>query len=270
MRRTNPALTTLGAILLIVVLPAAGCVSEDTKAAITHPTAVIGSPSPIPTATATASQTPLPTPTATLSPTPTQTPAPTPYGCLRPPDDYTRVSERENILNRRTLAMLEHAQALYGGSHDLVKAITQGSYHAGVEASFGTHDGGGVVDLSMRDLQDWHNILYEDIDAIILALRRAGFAAWVREEDALYEGSPIHIHAVAVGDAELSEAAKRQLAGPEGYFRGYDGMPVDPPQPDPHGGPIVCPWMEALGYRDLRAAATPTPSSSGQLTETEG
>jgi hypothetical protein len=251
--------------LLAAALLAAGCISEDAKAAVTHPTAVIGSPSPSATMTATASQTPLPSPTATPSPTPTQTPTPTPYGCLRPPDDYTRVTVRdEYIVNQRTLAMLEHAQALYGGSHDLVKAITQGSYHPGLDASFGTHDGGGVIDLSVRDLQDWHHILYEDMDAIILALRQAGFAAWVREQDSLYEGSPIHIHAVAVGDAELSEAAERQLAGPEGYFRGYDGLPVDPPQPDPHGGPIVCPWMEALGYRDLRMAATPTPSPDSE------
>jgi hypothetical protein len=251
--------------LLAAALLAAGCVSEDAKAAITHPTTVTGSPSPTATMTATASQTPLPTPTVTPSPTPsptpTQTPVPTPYGCLRPPDDYTQVVERgEYIVNQRTLAMLEHAQELYGGTHDLVKAITQGSYHPGVDASFGTHDGGGVIDLAVRDLQDWHHILYEDMDAIILALRQAGFAAWVREQDSLYEGSPIHIHAVAVGDAELSEAAERQLMGPEGYFRGYDGLPVDPPQADPHGGPIVCPWMEAMGYRDLRMAAAPTLS----------
>jgi hypothetical protein len=253
--------------LLASALLAGGCVSEDAKAAITHPTAVTGSPSPIATMTATttptSTSTPTVTPSPTPSPTPTQIPVPTPYGCLRPPDDYTQVVERgEYIVNQRTLAMLEHAQELYGGSHDLVKAITQGSYHPGMEASFGTHDGGGVVDLAVRDLEDWHHILYEDMDAIILALRRAGFAAWLREQDSLYEGSPIHIHAVAVGDVELSEAAERQLAGPEGYFRGYDGLPVDPPQPDPHGGPIVCPWMEAMGYRDLRLAAAPTATGS--------
>jgi hypothetical protein len=267
--RIRPALTTLSAILLIVVLSAAGCVSADTKAAVIPSPITTATLAPTITPTATATPTSTSTPTATLSPTPsptlTQTPIPTPYGCLRPPDDYTQVVERgEYIVNQRTLAMLEHAQELYGGSHDLVKAITQGSYHPGVDASFGTHDGGGVVDLAVRDLEDWHHILYEDMDAIILALRRAGFAAWVREQDSLYEGSPIHIHAVAVGDAELSEAAERQLTGPEGYFRGYDGLPVDPPQPDPHGGPIVCPWMEAMGYRDLRMAAAPTLSTDSE------
>jgi hypothetical protein len=27
----------------------------------------------------------------------------------------------------------------------------------------------------------------------------------------------------------------------------YDG-----PHPDPHGGPVVCPWMVEMGYTDLR------------------
>ena len=52
-------------------------------------------------------------------------PTATPYGCLRPPDDYTLVVIRDEYeLNQRTLAMLEHAQTLYDGSHDFVKAIT--------------------------------------------------------------------------------------------------------------------------------------------------
>jgi hypothetical protein len=182
-------------------------------------------------------------------------PQPTPYGCLEPSDDYTRVEVNGYEISQRTLSMLEHAQDLYGGDHDLVQAITQGSYHPGVEASFGTHDGGGAVDLAVRDLEDWHTILTDDLDAIILALRQAGFAAWVREEGDLYEDSPIHIHAIAMGDADLSDAAREQLAGPAGYFRGYDGLPVDPPQPDRHDGPVVCPWMLRLGYRDLRMTA---------------
>lgn len=210
-------------------------------------------PLPAPSATL-----PPPTPTATASPTPTATPipspmpSPTPYGCLKPPEDYTRVTYGEHVINRRTEAMLEHAQGLYGGPHDFLLAITQGSYHPGVLASFGTHDGGGAVDLTVRDLQDWHHILYEDLDAIILALRQAGFAAWVRYEGDLSPGSPIHIHAIAIGDAELSPAAREQLTGESGYFRGFDGLPVDPPRPDRHGAPYVCPWMVELGYRDLR------------------
>jgi hypothetical protein len=93
--------------------------------------------------------------------------------------------------------------------------------------------------------------LYEEVDQIIGALRHAGFAAWLRDTDSLYPGSPVHIHAIAIGDAELSQAAQSQLTGPEGYFRGHNGLPEDT-QPDAHGGPILCPWMVEMGYKDLR------------------
>ena len=219
--------------------------------------------SPAPTLAPPPTQTATPLPTAT--PTQTSTPAPTatPYGCLRPPDDYTRVTTTGGfVLNRRTLWMLEYAQELYGGSHDLVRAITQGSYSPGETASFGTHDGGGAVDLSVRDLNDWSHILFDDLDAILLALRQAGFAAWLREPNELYDGSPIHIHAIAIGDAQLSPAAQRQLTGPEGYFRGFNGLPVEPPIPDPYGGPYLCPWMLDMGYADLRPTPQGDPPAS--------
>ena len=181
-----------------------------------------------------------------------------PEGCLRPPDDYTRVQLGWATLNRRTLAMLDQAQRLYreqGGIVDLRQAITQGSYNpGGVAASFGTHDGGGAVDLSVRDYRDW-SILHDEIGLMIEALRIAGFAAWLRDTGELYPNSPIHIHAIAVGDVDLSPAAQRQIDGREGYLRGYNGLPTDddvPPIPDRYGGPIICGWMVADGWDDLR------------------
>lgn len=205
---------------------------------------------PSPTARPTATLAPIPTlaPSPTITPSATPEPSPTPFGCQMPPDDYTLISLGQHVLNQRTLAMLTHAQTLYGGSHDFVRAITQGSYTPGLAASFGTHDGGGALDLSVRNLNDYFDLLTEELPAIIDALRRAGFAAWVREEDELYAGSPIHIHAIAIGDRDLSPAAREQLTGPAAYFRGYDGLPLDPPRPDRYGGPILCPWMETLGY----------------------
>jgi hypothetical protein len=155
-------------------------------------------------------------------------------------------------LNRRTVSMLAHAQQLYGGPIDFLQAVTQGSYTSDLAASFGTHDGGGAVDISVLSQTGARVVMTDELDPMITALRRAGFAAWVRFPDDLYPGSPIHIHAIAIGDAELSPAAADQLTGPAGYFRGYDGLPVDPPQPDRHGGPFLCPWMIDLGYRDLR------------------
>jgi hypothetical protein len=182
-----------------------------------------------------------------------------PVGCLRPPDDYTIVEQDYVQLNLRTLAMLDQAQRIYdeigGGEVNFRQAITQGSYNAGgVSASFGTHDGGGAVDVSVRNPEDWH-VLTDEIAPMIEALRIAGFAAWLRDDGELYPNSPIHIHAIAVGDAELSPAARLQIDGERGYLRGYNGLPEDYaplPVPDLYGGPVICGWLVEDGFPDLR------------------
>ena len=211
-------------------------------------------PSPIPT------QTPVPpTRTATVLPSPTWTAVPTstpePPGCQKPPDDYRRVELNGSILNQRTVTMLINAQELYGGEIRLTGyAITQGSYSTGVSASFGTHDGGGAVDLSVLR-EGTYTVLWDDIDPLLRALRVAGFAAWLRDYGELYADSPIHIHAIAIGDQELSPAAQEQLTGPAGYFRGFSGLPFPEggtPTLDRYGGPILCQWMIELGYYDMR------------------
>jgi hypothetical protein len=177
-----------------------------------------------------------------------------PAGCQKPPDDYTRLEVNGWTLNARTLAMLAHAQELYGGELDLTgHAITQGSYHDNGAASFGTHLGGGAVDLSVLR-RGTYTVLWDDVEPVLQALRLAGFAAWLREYGELYADSPIHIHAIAIGDRELSAPAGAQLTGPAGYFRGYSGLTDDHgfPTADRYGGPILCQWMMELGYEDLR------------------
>lgn len=179
-------------------------------------------------------------------------------GCRKPFDDYTLITVNGHRLNQRTYDMLVYAQSLYGGPIDITNsAITQGSYTNAVEASFGTHAGGGAVDLSVIEPGTFA-VFYDEIEPLIDALRKAGFAAWFRDFNDLYEGSPVHIHAIAIGDRELSLTAREQLAGPFGYFWGYDGLPQDSgiPQRDPHGGPVICDWMLDMGY----PAKTATPS----------
>ncbi len=189
---------------------------------------------------------------------PTRTPVfVEPEGCLEPPDDYTHVTIGNVVLNQRTVAMLEHAQTLYEGPIELTgRHLTQGSYNVGAVAlSFGTHDGGGAVDISVRNIpQDW-SVRYDDIEPLVAALRTAGFAAWYRSES---DGMTPHIHAIAIGDAELSYAASLQIDGRYGYFRGYNGLPQEDgiPIPDAHGGPILCQWMLDSGYADLRGGET--------------
>jgi len=198
----------------------------------------------------------------------TATPFVEPSGCKAPPEDYTRQWVSVGMFNARTLAMLDHAQALYraqGGVIDLRVALTQGSYTGGaLAASFGTHDGGGAVDLSVRSPVSWA-VLDNEIEPLIAALRTAGFAAWLRDTGDLYSDSPIHIHAIAIGDRELSDAARAQIDGTFGYLRGFDGLPRRDgiPRADRHGGPVLCRWMLDLGARDLRAARNPLPTPGG-------
>jgi len=178
--------------------------------------------------------------------------------CLRPPEDYTQTQLGYATFNTRTLAMLDHAQRVYNEAGGEVvnfrQAVTQGSYNAGgVSASFGTHDGGGAVDISVRSYIDW-SILEDEIPAMLDALRVAGFAAWLRDTGELYADSPIHIHAIAVGDEELSDDARAQIDGEYGYLRGYNGLPegYGGPALDIYGGPVVCNWMIDMGFEDMR------------------
>lgn len=222
-------------------------------------------PSAPPRPTASPSQTPPPSPTASLTPI-----APPlalnvadfePAGCRAPVEDYTQVPVNGWTLNQRTLSMLHYAAELYGGPIDIANAaITQGSYSDNGPASFGTHLGGGAVDISVVEKGSVRRVLYTELEALIRALRVAGFAAWVRDYNELSTGSPIHIHAIAIGDKELSEAAQAQLTGTFGYFYGYSGVPQDSgvPVPDRHSGPIVCAWMKALGYAAPTTLAAPT------------
>lgn len=113
-------------------------------------------------------------------------------------------------VNARTRAMLLEAQRLAGRTI----TVTQGSYNpGGVGASAGTHDGGGVVDISIAALsetQRWQ---------LVRALRRVGFAAWYRTPS---QGPwAAHIHAVAIGDTDMSLSARDQVAD---YYVGRNGL----------------------------------------------
>ena len=169
---------------------------------------------------------------------------------MKPPEDYTLITLNGGMrINRRTLAMLQQAAQIYHGEIQITgSAITQGSYHD-EPGGYGTHTGGGVIDLSVMRPGSY-TVLTEDIPLLIHALRRAGFAAWLRLPDELYDGSPIHIHAVAVGDRTLSPAAQAQVTGTDGYFAGFTGNPAPgkKPTPDRYGGPVVCDWMREEGY----------------------
>lgn len=201
------------------------------------------------------------TPDATLVPTLSATQLPEndivvegTQPCQRPPDDLSRVDFKDIVLNTRTLWMLHLANNIYAGRGDPLR-VTQGSYTEGEDLSFGTHGGGGAVDISIRVKSDPSQVLsIDEAGELVRALRLAGFAAWLRLPEDLTPSVPLHIHAIAVGDPTLSPAALQQLVGPEGYFRGLDGVPSEfgGPRQDRYGGPVLCDWMIEMGFTNLR------------------
>ncbi|MEV4006413.1 peptidoglycan-binding protein [Actinomadura sp. NPDC049753] len=121
-----------------------------------------------------------------------------------------RVSADGAVINTRTRNMLAEAERLLG--RDLV--LDQGSYNPGGDpTSAGTHDGGGVVDVSVKGMDSATRT------AVARALRRVGFAAWVRSPA---QGDwPWHIHAAAISDTDLSSQAQHQTGD---YYLGLDGL----------------------------------------------
>jgi hypothetical protein len=112
------------------------------------------------------------------------------------------------VLNKRTADMLHRAEQRLGYG----LTVTQGSYNrGGVVQSAGTHDGGGALDLSVRNLRN--------INEVVKTLREVGFAAWHRLPS---QGPWVeHIHAIAIGDPELSSGAASQVR----YYKdGLNGL----------------------------------------------
>ncbi|MEO3786166.1 peptidoglycan-binding protein [Actinocorallia sp. B10E7] len=121
-----------------------------------------------------------------------------------------RVSSGGVLINTRTRSMLAEAKRLLG--RKLV--LDQGSYNPGGDpTSAGTHDGGGAIDISVRGMSSATRT------AAVRALRRVGFAAWVRSPE---QGDwPWHIHAVAINDTDLSSQAQNQVGD---YYLGLNGL----------------------------------------------
>ncbi|MEW2354855.1 peptidoglycan-binding protein [Spirillospora sp. NPDC029432] len=130
-----------------------------------------------------------------------------------------RVSTGGVVVNTRTRDMLAEAERLAG--RDLV--LDQGSYNPGGDpTSAGTHDGGGVVDISVRGMDSATRT------AVARALRRVGFAAWVRSPR---QGDwPWHIHAAAISDTDLSGQAQHQTGD---YYLGLNGLADQGPDDGP-------------------------------------
>jgi hypothetical protein len=123
------------------------------------------------------------------------------------------------VVNLRTWAMLDVARDRLG--YDEPLTILQGSYHRST-VSAGTHSGGGAVDLTPFDA-----------DRKVHALRAIGFAAWHRLPIPDVWGE--HIHAVAIGDREMSPEARAQIRD---YYAHRNGLADHARDPTWHPHPI--------------------------------
>jgi hypothetical protein len=143
-------------------------------------------------------------------------------------DPYTRRSWRGVTANLRTIEMLEITELRALRSLTPL-SIPQGSYNAGgVSASGGTHDGGGALDVSVRGMT-WT----QKSQTVVRALRETGFAAWYR---AYLPGVwSEHIHCIAIGDKQLSPAARDQVVD---YYAGRNGLANNGPDNGPRISPI--------------------------------
>lgn len=143
------------------------------------------------------------------------------------PGEHTQHSGKE--VNARTEAMLAEAQRRLGREF----VLTQGSYNPGGDpTSAGTHDGGGVVDISVSDMDSATRT------EVVRVLRTVGFAAWHRTPG---QGDwPHHIHAAAISDPDLSSTAQHQTGD---YHLGKNGLANEAPDDGPTVEPIPT-WEE--------------------------
>jgi len=103
--------------------------------------------------------------------------------------------------------------------------LTQGSYcvlekSGCAKASAGTHDGGGSIDIkatSLSKAKRWRTVQ---------ALRRVGFAAWLRVPSQCGGCWHTHIHAVAIGDTDMWQKNKKYTNRDQvgDYFVGRNGL----------------------------------------------
>jgi hypothetical protein len=157
------------------------------------------------------------------------------YDRTPPASGYHRVMFCGKRFNCRTVEMMKRAEFIMQhkyGHKDFQFSLSQGSYNPnGVSQSAGTHDGGGAADIR-TSMYSSHTV-----DDMVRSLREAGFAAWSRGRG--HDSFDPHIHALAIGDRELSSAARSQVRE---YLAGGDGLDSTHSDPDRKLGRHVPQW----------------------------
>ncbi len=102
-------------------------------------------------------------------------------------------------LDNRTATALKWAERKSGVTARVVQGSYQKRYGGGADASAGTHDQGGVIDLAIPATR-------RQRIRLIRACKKAGMAVWYRN----WPGNQ-HIHAVMRKHANLAPAAAQQV-----------------------------------------------------------
>lgn len=154
-------------------------------------------------------------------------------------------------LNQRTIDMIEAAEKILG----FKVRLTQGSYNAGgVPESAGTHDGGGAVDVAVKDAKTGTLFPLVRREHIRDAFRQVGFAAWLRTP--AQADWPYHCHAIAVGDPDLSSGARNQVTA---YHNNRNGLLSNLRDDGPRT------WVSVTweAYKKAHPATTTPPPKAG-------
>ena len=157
--------------------------------------------------------------------------------------DLDRVRFGSKIVDRRTSEMLAEAERLAQVEDPTIKdfRLTQGSFHHGVAASAGTHDGPGAFDMYTSAYTP------EQKEIIGMALRTVGFASWRRR--AIPGKWSEHWHGIAMDTDGLPPVAARQV---KSYLNGRDGLVGNREDPDPRPKEINT-WEE---YKEEKALSS--------------
>lgn len=137
--------------------------------------------------------------------------------------EFDKVTRQGHTLFRRDWALIEASLKAAGVS----TYVIQGGWNrGGVAQSAGTHDGGSVFDLSVRNLTEAQAI------KVIVELRRRNCAAYLRSPKygwpAHLSGS--HIHATVIDGPQLAGAAAQQNTA---FLAGRNALASRLPDPFP-------------------------------------
>lgn len=154
-----------------------------------------------------------------------------------------RVVWRNKVFDTQTVAMLQEAERISG-----IRIVpTQGSYNTSIGASAGTHSGPGAFDASVRGLTRTQQ------DRLTSALRKVGFASWLRLPA---DGLSPHIHGIANGMSGLPGVAYRQTVS---YKNKRNGLANNGPDRQAYLGVPYRTWAD---YKRLKAAAVSRPANA--------